>query len=137
MESLCTAARAADVKRMVCVTTASTGTPFSAAAIFLNSVAAMSVKNKFLGEQAVRRSGLDYVIVRPFGLQDTAPLGGDTGLGISWTQGRTEGTRKRIPRADVAAICHEALSLPHRSSSSSSGGGGSISISISGDSISI
>ena len=29
MESLCAAARAADVKRMVCVTTASTGTPFS------------------------------------------------------------------------------------------------------------
>ena len=109
---LCDAAAAHGVRRIVAVTTASTGTPWSPPAVFLNLIAAGSVKWKFYGEQAIRRSGLDYVIVRPFGLLDTLPLGGDTGLGIEYSQGKTEGTRKRIARADVAALCHEALRQP-------------------------
>jgi nucleoside-diphosphate-sugar epimerase len=109
---LCDAAAAHGVRRVVAVTTASAGTPWSAPAVFLNAIAAGSVKWKFAGEQAIRRSGLDYVIVRPFGLLDTAPLGGDTGLGVEHSQGKTDGARKRIPRADVAALCHEALRQP-------------------------
>merc|ERR1712086_186948 len=112
VEQLCDAAAAHGVQRIVAITSASTGTPWSAAGVFLNMIAAMSIKYKFEGEQAIRRSGLDYVIVRPYGLQDTEPLGGDTGLGINYSQGQTEGTRKRIPRADVAALCHEALGQP-------------------------
>lgn len=33
--------------------------------------------------------------------------------GVEWSQGPTSGgARRRIPRDDVAAICHEALTLP-------------------------
>eukprot|EP00937_MAST-01D_sp_MAST-1D-sp2_P006621 g6621.t1 len=75
-----------------------------------------SVKYKFEGEEAIRRSGLDFAIIRPFGLTDEgvgAGAGtGETGKGIEWSQGRTEGTRKRIPREDVARLCHEALGRP-------------------------
>mmetsp|Transcript_56564 Transcript_56564/g.183909 ORF Transcript_56564/g.183909 Transcript_56564/m.183909 type:complete len:302 (-) Transcript_56564:17-922(-) len=108
---LARAAREHGVKRIVAVTTASTGTPWSFAAMFLNSLCYMSVKWKFAGEQAIRESGVDYVIIRPFGLMDT-PVGEETGLGVEFSQGKTEGTRRRIAREDVARLCHEALRCP-------------------------
>ena len=106
--ALTTAAKDHGVKRMIMVTTASAGTPWSAPAVFLNSVCYMSVKWKFAGEQRLRQSGLDYIIIRPFGLLDT-PQGVPTGLGIETEQGRTSGSRRRIPREDVASLCREAL----------------------------
>lgn len=111
MRRLVEAANEHGVRRIVAVTTASTGTPWSAAAIFLNIVCYCSVKWKFFGEQAIRRSGLDYIIIRPFGLVDS-PQGQGTDLGIEFSQGRTEGARRRIPREDVARLCHEALRQP-------------------------
>jgi len=131
--ALCDAAAAHGVRRIVAVTTASTATPWSLAAVFLNLACMASVKHKFEGEQAIRKSGLDFAVVRPFGLidiDDAAAADADeaeaeavcagagagaagTGLrGIEWSQGRTEGTRKRIPRADVARLCHEAMGRP-------------------------
>merc|ERR1711862_500082 len=108
---LATAAKEHGVKRIVAVTTASTGSPWAPAAIFLNSVCFMSVKWKFFGEQAIRESGLDYVIIRPFGLVDT-PLGKETEMGIDCSQSPTSGMSRRIPREDVASLCHEALRTP-------------------------
>jgi len=108
--ALADAAKERGVQRLVQVTTASTGTPWSPVAVFLNALCYMSVKWKFEGEQAVRRSGLDYVVIRPFGLTDT-PRGKDTGYGVEISQGKTKGNRRRIPREDVAALCHQALRL--------------------------
>ena len=114
---LASAAREHGVQRFVAVTTASAGSPWSLAAIFLNLYHHGSVKEKWRGEQAIRSSGLDYVIIRPYG------LGRDVGdpkyvapppapRGIEFSQGReTTGARRHIPRDDVASLCHEALRL--------------------------
>ena len=115
VSDLCSAAVENGVPRIVAVTTASTATPWSLAAVFLNLACVGSVKWKFEGEQAIRRSGLEFAIIRPFGLTDEegpAHAAYETGKGIEWSQGRTEGTRKRIPREDVAQLCHEALLRP-------------------------
>ena len=61
---LAAAAKAQGVRRMVAVTTASAGTPWAPAAIFLNAIHSFSVKHKFAGEQAIRASGLDYIVLR-------------------------------------------------------------------------
>ena len=104
------AAKAHGVERFVAVTTASAGSPWSLAAMFLNLIHHGSVQEKWRGEQAIRSSGLDYIILRPYGLgQDVAPPPG--ARGIEWSQGRTSGARRRIPRDDVATLCHEALLL--------------------------
>jgi len=109
--ALAEAAKEHGVRKVVAVTTASAGSPWSAAAIFLNAYRFFSVKHKFEGEQALRRSGLDYVILRPFGLGDDVPPPSGK-RGIEYTQGKTPGsTRRRIPREDVARLCHEALLL--------------------------
>jgi uncharacterized protein YbjT (DUF2867 family) len=107
---LATAAKEHGVQRFVAVTTASAGSPWSPAAIFLNLYHHGSVMEKWRGEQAIRSSGLDYVIIRPFGLgHDVPPPPG--ARGIEWSQGRTSGARRHIPRDDVATLCHEALLL--------------------------
>lgn len=111
---LAAAAKEHGVQRVVAVTTASAGSPWSAAAIFLNAYHFFSVKHKFEGEQAIRRAGLDYVILRPFGLgKDVPPPQPPLGArGIEFTQGKSPGgARRRIPREDVAQLCHEALLL--------------------------
>ena len=112
---LVNAAKAHGVQRFVAVTTASAGSPWSAAAIFLNLYHHGSVKEKWRGEQAIRSSGLDYVIIRPYGLgRDVSPPPGLRG--IEFSQGReTTGTRRHIPREDVASLCHEALRLDRTS----------------------
>ena len=112
---LAMAAKANGVRRFVCVTTASADTPWSPTAIFLNTCAYFAVKHKWQGEQAIRSSGLDYVILRPYGLgQDLPPPVPPLGTrGIEWAQSRTAGApSRRIPRDDVARLCHEALLLP-------------------------
>lgn len=65
---LADAAKAHGVRRWVAVTTASAGSPWSPAALFLNAYHSFSVREKWRGEQAIRASGLEYVIVRPYGL---------------------------------------------------------------------
>ena len=57
------------------------------------------------GEEAVRASGVPYTIVRPGGLLDTP--GGKAG--IRAFQGDDLKNNGRIPRADVAAVCLNAL----------------------------
>ena len=114
---LASAAKEHGVQRFVAVTTASAGSPWSPAAIFLNLYHHGSVKEKWRGEQAIRSSGLDYVIIRPYGLgrdvgdpKYVAPPPGPRG--VEFSQGReTTGTRRHIPRDDVASLCHEALCL--------------------------
>jgi len=69
------------------------------------------VKWKFQGEQAIRQSSLDYVIIRPYALDDArdeAP----SALGIETSQGKTDTARRWIPRESVATLCHEALRMP-------------------------
>ena len=87
-------------------------TPWSPAAIFLNAACYFSVKWKFEGEQAVRHSGLDYVIVRPFGLYDAPRHGSPARGGVQTSQGKTGNTRRSIAREQVATICHQALRMP-------------------------
>lgn len=111
---LAAAAKEHGVSRIVAVTTASAGSPWSPAAIFLNAVHYASVKRKWEGEQAIRASGLDYVVLRPYGLGPDAPPGGEPApaRGVEWSQGEPVGReRRRIPRDDVARMCHEALQL--------------------------
>jgi uncharacterized protein YbjT (DUF2867 family) len=57
------------------------------------------------GEDALRSSGVPYTIVRPGGLLD-APGGG---AGVKVFQGDDLRNQGRIPRADVATVCLEAL----------------------------
>ena len=109
---LASAAKAHGVRRFVAVTTASAGSPWSPAALFLNAYHFFSVREKWRGEQAIRRSGLDYVILRPYGLgRDVPPPPGERG--VEWSQNQSPGgARRRIPREDVARLCLEALLLP-------------------------
>ena len=110
---LAAAAKEHGVSRIVAVTTASTDAPWSPAAIFLNAVHCGSVKHKWEGEQAIRASGVDYVILRPYGLGPDAPsASADQPRGVEWSQGEGVGReRRRIPREDVARLCHEAVQL--------------------------
>lgn len=57
------------------------------------------------GEEAVRASGVPYTIVRPGGLLDTSGGKAD----IRAFQGDDLKNNGRIPRADVAAVCLNAL----------------------------
>jgi uncharacterized protein YbjT (DUF2867 family) len=58
---------------------------------------------KFKGETALRNSGVPYTIVRPGGLVDEP--GGKAA--VEFQQG--DKASGRIPRADVATVCIEAL----------------------------
>ncbi|GIL75441.1 hypothetical protein Vretimale_8071 [Volvox reticuliferus] len=75
--------------------------------IILNNVRFSLMDNKLKGEDALRNSGIDYTIVRPGGLGNGA--GGQctfvTGQGDLMPLGN-------INRADVAAVCVEALTNP-------------------------
>lgn len=62
---------------------------------------------KLKGEEAIRRSGVPYTIVRPGGLMEGP--GGATGIRVG--QGDTIETG-RITRADVARVCVKALVDP-------------------------
>lgn len=123
MRELTNAAKRHGVRRIVAVTSASTGSPWSLPAIFLNAYHYGSIKYKWEGEQAIRESGLAYTIIRPYGLGPDAPRPESTQAtleehtrgslhGIGWSQADTVSSeRRRIPRDDVARLCHEALLL--------------------------
>jgi len=119
IRALAAAAKAHGVRRFVAVTSASTGSPWSPAAIFLNAYHYGSIKAKWAGEQAIRESGIPYTIIRPYGLgpdappavPDAAPAAA-AARGMEWSQAETVSSeRRRIPRDDVARLCHEALLL--------------------------
>jgi nucleoside-diphosphate-sugar epimerase len=63
------------------------------------------LRAKAAADQALEQSGLEYTIVRPGGLTDDPPTD-RVELG-------TDLDRGQIPRADVAAILHASLFLPH------------------------
>ena len=73
---------------------------------FLNKAFDNILQWKFKGEEALRKSGVAYTIVRPGGLVNSA--GGEDAL--VFAQGDT--TAGRISREDVALICIAALGEP-------------------------
>lgn len=101
VKSLATAAAAAKVKQIVLVSSIGVTDPNAP----LNRMFDNILLWKFKGEEAVRASGVPYTIVRPGGLTNDA--GGQRR--IKTTQGDPRGAGGRIPRADVAAICVNAL----------------------------
>ena len=101
VKSLATAAAAAKVKQIVLVSSIGVTDPNAP----LNRMFDNILLWKFKGEEAVRAAGVPYTIVRPGGLTNDA--GGQRR--IKTTQGDPRGAGGRIPRADVAAICVNAL----------------------------
>ena len=97
--NLATASKAAGVKQLVLVSSSSVTKAAENPMAFMRPILAA----KFEGEQALRASGVPYTIVRPGGLSDEP--GGK--LVVTFSQGDT--TTGRIPRADVATACIEAL----------------------------
>ena len=65
---------------------------------------------KYLGEEAVRNSGIRYTVIRPGGLSDDP--GGEHAFDFLQGDAAAEG---RIPRADVARAVVAALSMPEAS----------------------
>jgi nucleoside-diphosphate-sugar epimerase len=63
------------------------------------------LRAKSAGDQALEASGLEYTVIRPGPLTDDPPTGR--------VQLGTDLDRVEIPRADVAAILHACLFLPH------------------------
>ncbi|WIA24093.1 hypothetical protein OEZ85_013698 [Tetradesmus obliquus] len=74
--------------------------------VLLNNIRWSLMDNKFKGEEALRSSGLSYTIVKPGGLTN-AP-GGTVQLRADVDATREVGAGS-ISRADVAAVCVEAL----------------------------
>ncbi len=97
--NLAQVARAAKVRHMVLVSSASTTHYADYPVPFMRPILAA----KFKGEAALRASGVPYTIVRPGGLLDEA--GGK--VAVEFMQG--DKASGRIPRADVATVCIEAL----------------------------
>lgn len=97
--NLATVSKAARVKQLVLVSSSSVTKAAENPMAFMRPILAA----KFEGEQALRASGVPYTIVRPGGLSEDA--GGK--FAVTFSQGDT--TAGRIPRADVATACIEAL----------------------------
>ena len=97
--NLAQAARAAKVRHLVLVSSAGTTQYADYPVPFMRPILAA----KFKGEAALRASGVPYTIVRPGGLVDDA--GGKAA--VDFLQG--DKANGRIPRADVATVCIEAL----------------------------
>jgi uncharacterized protein YbjT (DUF2867 family) len=93
------AARKARVRQLVLVSSAAVTKAETYPMAFMRPILAA----KFKGENALRASGVPYTIVRPGGLLDEP--GGRKA--VQFSQGDT--TTGRIPRADVALVCVEAL----------------------------
>ena len=97
--NLVAAAKQAKVAQFVLVTSGGTANPAANPMEFMRPI--LSAKAK--GEAALRASGVPYTIVRPGGLLDEA--GGKTAVAFAGGDGPVG----RIPRADVATVCVEAL----------------------------
>jgi uncharacterized protein YbjT (DUF2867 family) len=97
--NLAKVSKAAGVKQLVLVSSSSVTKAAENPTPFMRPILAA----KFEGEQALRASGVPYTVVRPGGLSDDP--GGK--LAVTFSQGDT--TTGRIPRADVATACIEAL----------------------------
>jgi uncharacterized protein YbjT (DUF2867 family) len=100
------AAKQAGLKRVVLVSSGLV-TPknrFHPIRLLLNNVRWGLMDNKYKGEQALRKSGVPYTVVRPGGLTN-APAGQHLLVA-------EQGDKKpgRVSRADVAAVCVAALS---------------------------
>lgn len=80
---------------------------FHPARIALNLIRWRLMDKKFAGEEALRKSGIPYTIVRPGGLKNT-PRGKER---LVVGQGDCQ-TMTGISRADVAAVCVACLSSP-------------------------
>jgi uncharacterized protein YbjT (DUF2867 family) len=97
--NLVNAARADGVKHFVLISSAAVTKAADYPMAFMRPILAAKAQ----GEEALRGSGLRYSIVRPGGLVDEP--GGK--VEIVFSQG--DKTAGRIPRADVATVCVEAL----------------------------
>lgn len=97
--NLAKAAKQARVRQLVLVSSAAVSRAADYPVAFMRPI----LGAKFKGETAVRTSGVPYTIVRPGGLVDEA--GGVKA--VQFMQGDT--ATGRIPRADVALVCIEAL----------------------------
>lgn len=96
------AAKAAGIRRYLMVSSIGAGHPPAPGE---GDVFGEYLRAKAGADQALERSGLEFTIVRPGGLTDDPPTG-RVKLG-------TDLDRGQIPRADVAAILHACLLLPH------------------------
>lgn len=105
-----------EVPRMVLVSSGGVSKPKSAVYLFLNVAANGIMDAKINGEDSMRRlyaakgvadKGIGYTVVRPGGLTKDAALGVSS---VELNQG--DNKSGRISRADVAAICVEALGSP-------------------------
>jgi len=76
--------------------------------LLLNNIRWGLMDEKFNGEEALRRSGMPYTVVRPAGLKNTPPQQDE----IVAAQGDTGTVSGSISRADVAAVCVAALGNP-------------------------
>lgn len=101
VKSLAAASAAAKVKQIVLVSSMGVTDPNAP----LNRMFDNILMWKFKGEEAVRGAGVPYTIVRPGGL--TNDVGGQRRIKVM--QGDPRGAGGRIARADVAAICVNAL----------------------------
>jgi uncharacterized protein YbjT (DUF2867 family) len=97
--NLANAAKAARLRQVVLVSSAAVTKAESYPLAFMRPILAA----KFKGEQALRASRVPYTIVRPGGLIDEP--GGRSA--VTFMQG--DQALGRIPRADVATVCVEAL----------------------------
>jgi uncharacterized protein YbjT (DUF2867 family) len=97
--NLAAAAKKAGVAQFVLVSSMGTSIAATHPMEFMRPILMAKLK----GETAVRSSGVPYTIVKPGGLTDDA--GGKTA--VAFAQG--DAGMGRIPRADVATVCIEAL----------------------------
>lgn len=104
---------AAEVPRLVLVSSGGVSKPTSAVYLFLNFAASGIMDAKIAGENQLRAlyaapgvaaRGVGYTVVRPGGLTREAPLGVRA---VELNQG--DDKSGRIARSDVAAICIESL----------------------------
>ncbi|MEZ5459979.1 MAG: SDR family oxidoreductase [Steroidobacteraceae bacterium] len=97
--NLAGAAKRARIKHFVLVSSAAVTKAADYPMAFMRPILGAKLK----GENALRASGVPYTVIRPGGLLDE-PGGAKA---VQFSQGDT--TTGRIPRADVALVCVEAL----------------------------
>jgi uncharacterized protein YbjT (DUF2867 family) len=98
--NLALAAKAAGVQQLVLVSSQGVTNVREPLNQWLNNILVW----KYLGEEALRKSGVPYTVVRPGGLNDKPG-----GQAVLFAQGDTAKERGFIPREDVAAVCVAAL----------------------------